>query len=55
MLWRHENLRIAYIAQHSVEHVEEFLDMTPIDYMQVCVRYLLWPFVDKAHLVHYKA
>ena len=36
-LWRHHNLRIAYVAQHSFHHVEEHLDKSP-------VAYLMWRF-----------
>jgi ATPase subunit of ABC transporter with duplicated ATPase domains len=32
--WRHHNLRIAYVAQHSFHHLENFMDMTPIDYIR---------------------
>jgi len=33
-LWRHHNLRIAYVAQHSFHHIEEHLDDSPVNYMQ---------------------
>lgn len=33
-LWRHHNLRIAYVAQHSFHHVEEHLDDSPVNYLQ---------------------
>lgn len=36
-LWRHHNLRIAYVAQHSFHHIEEHLDKSP-------VAYLMWRF-----------
>ena len=33
-LWRHPNLRIAYVAQHAFYHLEKHLDKTPMEYMQ---------------------
>lgn len=33
-LWRHPNLRIAYVAQHAFYHLEKHLDKTPAEYMQ---------------------
>jgi len=33
-VWKHHNLRIAYVAQHSFHHVEEHLDESPAAYMQ---------------------
>lgn len=33
-IWRHPNLRIAYVAQHAFHHLEEHLDKTPMQYMQ---------------------
>ncbi|KAJ8613523.1 hypothetical protein CTAYLR_002218 [Chrysophaeum taylorii] len=33
-LWRHHNLRIAYVAQHSFHHIEEHLDESPVNYLQ---------------------
>ncbi|KAH8067232.1 ATPase [Aureococcus anophagefferens] len=33
-LWRHHNLRIAYVAQHSFHHVEMHLDKSPCEYLQ---------------------
>lgn len=33
-IWKHPNLRIAYVAQHSFHHVEEHLDKSPVDYMK---------------------
>jgi elongation factor 3 len=32
--WRHHNLRVSYIAQHSLHHLEEYLQETPIQYIQ---------------------
>jgi len=33
-VWKHHNLRLSYIAQHSVHHLEGSLDLTPVVYMQ---------------------
>lgn len=33
-IWKHMNLRIAYVAQHSFHHVEMHLDSSPVDYMK---------------------
>jgi len=33
-LWRHHNLRIAYVAQHSFHHIEQHLDRSPCEYLQ---------------------
>lgn len=33
-VWSHHNLRIAYMAQHSLHHVEKHLDKSPVQYMQ---------------------
>jgi len=33
-VWKHHNLRLAYIAQHSLHHLEEYLQQTPIAYIQ---------------------
>lgn len=33
-IWKHHNLRIAYVAQHSFHHVETHLDISPVDYMK---------------------
>ena len=30
-LWRHHNLRIAYVAQHSFHHIEQHLDRSPCE------------------------
>ena len=32
--WRHHSLRVSYIAQHSLHHLEEYLNETPIHYIQ---------------------
>jgi len=32
--WRHHNLRVSYIAQHSLHHLEEYLESTPMAYIQ---------------------
>jgi elongation factor 3 len=33
-VWRHPNLRIAYVAQHAFHHIESHLDKTPNQYIQ---------------------
>ena len=33
-VWKHHNLRIAYVAQHSFHHVEQHLESSPVDYMK---------------------
>ncbi|CAO3697528.1 unnamed protein product [Rhizopus microsporus] len=33
-VWRHPNLRIAYVAQHAFHHIERHLDKTPNEYIQ---------------------
>jgi elongation factor 3 len=33
-IWKHPNLRIAYVAQHSFFHVEQHLDISPVDYFK---------------------
>lgn len=33
-VWKHMNLRIAYVAQHSFHHVEQHLDVSPVDYIK---------------------
>lgn len=38
-VWKHPNLRIAYVAQHAFHHIEEHLEMTPS-------QYLWWRFVS---------
>jgi len=30
---RHPNLRVAYVAQHAFTHIEDHLDMTPVEYV----------------------
>lgn len=30
---RHPNLRVAYVAQHAFTHIEDHLDMTPVEYI----------------------
>lgn len=34
-VWKHPNLRIAYVAQHAFHHLEQHLDKTPNEYIQV--------------------
>ena len=33
-VWKHPNLRLAYVAQHAFHHVEQHLDSTPLQYLQ---------------------
>eukprot|EP00608_Synchroma_pusillum_P012714 CAMPEP_0198419596 /NCGR_PEP_ID=MMETSP1452-20131203/317_1 /TAXON_ID=1181717 /ORGANISM="Synchroma pusillum, Strain CCMP3072" /LENGTH=1042 /DNA_ID=CAMNT_0044139729 /DNA_START=1 /DNA_END=3129 /DNA_ORIENTATION=- len=33
-IYRHPNLRIAYVAQHAFHHIEQHLDKTPVEYIQ---------------------
>lgn len=33
-VWKHMNLRVAYVAQHSLHHVEQHLDVSPVDYIK---------------------
>eukprot|EP01035_Chromulina_nebulosa_P018284 gene18284-23962_t len=33
-VWKHTGLRIAYVAQHSLHHVEQHLDKSPVDYIK---------------------
>ena len=33
-VWKHPNLRIAYVAQHAFHHIEEHLDKSPNEYIQ---------------------
>jgi elongation factor 3 len=30
---RHPNLRVAYVAQHAFTHIEDHLDLTPVEYV----------------------
>lgn len=33
-VWKHQNLRLAYVAQHSFHHIEQHLDQSPVDYIK---------------------
>ena len=33
-VWKHMNLRVAYVAQHSFHHVEQHLDSSPVEYIK---------------------
>jgi len=33
-VWKHPNLRVAYVAQHSLHHVDQHLDISPVDYIK---------------------
>merc|ERR1712178_347315 len=32
-IWRHQNMRLAYVAQHAFHHLEQHLDKTATDYI----------------------
>ena len=34
VMWRHHSLRLSYVAQQSLHHLEDFLQLTPIHYIQ---------------------
>jgi elongation factor 3 len=34
VVWKHPNLRVAYVAQHAFHHIEQHLDKTPNQYIQ---------------------
>merc|ERR1712072_430269 len=36
-IWRHANMRLAYVAQHAFHHLEKHLDKT-------AVQYIMWRF-----------
>merc|ERR1712139_318018 len=36
-IWRHQNMRLAYLAQHAFHHLEKHMDKTAVDY-------ILWRF-----------
>ena len=33
-VWKHPNLRIAYVAQHAFHHIEQHLEKTPNEYIR---------------------
>jgi len=33
-VWKHQNLRVAYVAQHAFHHIESHLEKTPNEYIQ---------------------
>jgi len=33
-VWKHHNLRLSYVAQHSMHHLQQSLEHTPIKYVQ---------------------
>jgi len=33
-VWQHPNARIGYIAQHAFHHIEQHLEMSPVEYIQ---------------------
>lgn len=39
LVWKHPNLRLAYVAQHAFHHVEQHLDYTP-------AQYIWWRYAD---------
>merc|ERR1711972_522602 len=32
-IWKHQNMRLAYVAQHAFHHLEKHLDKTAVDYI----------------------
>merc|ERR1712139_77270 len=36
-IWRHQNMRLAYVAQHAFHHLEKHMDKTAVEY-------ILWRF-----------
>merc|ERR1712183_72173 len=36
-IWRHQNMRLAYVAQHAFHHLEKHVDKTAVEY-------ILWRF-----------
>ena len=34
-VWKHHNLRVSYIAQHSAHHLEEHVDKSALDYITI--------------------
>ncbi len=34
IVWKHPNMRVAYVAQHAFHHVEQHLGKTPNEYIQ---------------------
>ena len=33
-VYRHQNCRIAYVAQHAFHHIEQHMEMSPVEYIQ---------------------
>ena len=33
-VWKHPNMRIAYVAQHAFHHIEQHLEKTPNEYIR---------------------
>ena len=33
-VWRHPNMRVAYVAQHAFHHIEQHLEKTPNEYIR---------------------
>jgi len=33
-IYRHQNCRVAYVAQHAFHHIEQHLEMSPVEYIQ---------------------
>ncbi|KAF4721228.1 translational elongation factor EF-1 alpha, partial [Perkinsus olseni] len=33
VVWKHQNMRLAYLAQHAFHHIENKLDLTPVQYI----------------------
>jgi len=34
LVWKHQNMRFAYVAQHAFHHIEQHLNKTPNEYIQ---------------------
>merc|ERR1719163_1627640 len=32
-IWKHQNMRLAYVAQHAFHHLEKHLDKSAVDYI----------------------
>ena len=38
--WKHHNLRVSYIAQHSLHHLEDYIDQSPMAYIMERFRHV---------------
>merc|ERR1712139_48487 len=41
-IWKHQNMRLAYVAQHAFHHLEKHMDKTAVEY-------ILWRFAGADH------